>query len=58
MSGPEARRWDTRVLFVERTGRWWWNAWDRVGEVERSGDAATRDEAHAALMDVIGPGPS
>jgi hypothetical protein len=58
MPTSETRCWDTRVLFVERTGRWWWNAWDRVGEVERSGYAATRDEARAALAEAVGPGPS
>lgn len=57
MPASETRRWDTRVLFVERTGRWWWNAWDRVGEVERSGDAATPDEARTALAAAVGTGP-
>ncbi len=51
----EPHRWDTRVVFVPRAGRWWWNAWDPVAEVERSGFADTRDGARAALAGAIDP---
>jgi hypothetical protein len=47
-------RWDTRVLFVERVGRWWWNAWDPVDAVERSGYTDTREQAVDALAETVG----
>lgn len=42
-----------RVLYVERAGHWWWNAWNPACAVERSGCAETREQAHAALAAAV-----
>jgi hypothetical protein len=53
MQEPDRYGWDTTVVFVERQGRWWWNAWNPVDEVERSGFADTREEAADAVARAV-----
>lgn len=48
MHSRESCGWDTSVVFVERVGQWWWNAWNATREVERSGYAETCAAARAA----------
>jgi hypothetical protein len=45
--------WDTRVVFIERHGRWWWNAWLAATETELYGFADSREEATRAMYQAI-----
>jgi IS1 family transposase len=51
--------WDTRVVFIERQQRWWWNAWHESTSTELYGFAGSREEASQAMYQAIeraGPG--
>jgi hypothetical protein len=45
--------WDTRVVYIERHRRWWWNAWLASTETELYGFASSREEAARAMYQAI-----
>jgi hypothetical protein len=45
--------WDTRVVFLVASQRWWWNAWRASTSTELYGFAGSREEAWQALEDAI-----
>lgn len=45
--------WDTRVVFIERRQRWWWNAWRESTSTELYGFASSREEASQAMYQAI-----
>lgn len=45
--------WDTRVVFIERQQRWWWNAWRESTATELYGFAGSREEATQAMYRAI-----
>jgi hypothetical protein len=45
--------WDTRVVYIERRQRWWWNAWLAAMETELYGFADSREEATRAMYQAI-----
>ena len=45
--------WDTRVVFIERQQRWWWNAWRESTSTELYGFAGSREEASQAMYQAI-----
>jgi hypothetical protein len=45
--------WDTRVVYIERHQRWWWNAWLAAMETELYGFADSREEATRAMYQAI-----
>jgi hypothetical protein len=53
MSAPRSHRWDTRVVFVERQQRWWWNAWREATATELYGFAHSQEEASQAMYRAI-----
>ncbi|WP_433282138.1 hypothetical protein ACQPZA_16890 [Pseudonocardia xinjiangensis] len=58
---PWNRPWDTCVIYVERRGRWWWNAWRASTTTELHGFADTEEEAREAMTSAIqqaGPSPA
>jgi hypothetical protein len=38
--------WDTRVVWIEKRRRWWWNAWNAAIQTELHGFADSQDAAH------------
>lgn len=55
-----ALSWDTRVVFIERQQRWWWNAWLESTETELFGFADSQEAAYRAMQVAIreaGSGP-
>jgi hypothetical protein len=46
------RPWDTRVVYVEKRQRWWWNAY-LPERIELSGFADSEEEAREALARAI-----
>jgi hypothetical protein len=50
---PPSMRWDTRVVFVERRQRWWWNAWRASTATELYGFADSQEEATQAMYRAI-----
>jgi hypothetical protein len=53
--------WDTRVVYIERRQRWWWNAWRACTSTELSGFADSQEEATRAMYQAIeeaGPSPA
>jgi hypothetical protein len=54
MSAPWSRRvWDTRVVYVEKRQRWWWNAWRQSTSTELYGFADSQEEANRAMYQAI-----
>ena len=47
------RTWDTRVVFIEKRQRWWWNAWRQSTLMELYGFADSREEATRAMYQAI-----
>jgi hypothetical protein len=45
--------WDTRVVYIQRHQRWWWNAWLAATETELDGFAASQEEATRAMYQAI-----
>lgn len=45
--------WDIRVVYVERKGRWWWNAWRAATSTELYGFADSQPDAWAAMNAAI-----
>jgi hypothetical protein len=45
--------WDTRVVYVERRQRWWWNAWLASTATELYGFADSREDASRAMYQAI-----
>jgi hypothetical protein len=45
--------WDTRVVYIERHQRWWWNAWLAATETELYGFAASQEDATRAMYRAI-----
>jgi hypothetical protein len=45
--------WDTRVVYIERHQRWWWNAWLASTETELYGFADSQEEATQAMYQAI-----
>jgi len=55
------RAWDTRVVFVVRRQRWWWNAWRPSTCTELHGFADSQEEAAQEMYRAIeeaGPPPA
>jgi hypothetical protein len=50
---PSAMRWDTRIVFIEKRGRWWWNAWRASTATELYGFAASREDATRDMYQAI-----
>lgn len=46
--------WDTRVVYIERRQRWWWNAWLAATETELWGFADSQEAAYRAMQVAIG----
>jgi hypothetical protein len=51
------RWWDTRVVFIESKGRWWWNAWRARTATELYGFADTQEAARHAMFEAISRAP-
>jgi hypothetical protein len=49
----DLRAWDTRVVFIERQGRWWWNAWRERTATELYGFADSPQAAREAMYRAI-----
>jgi hypothetical protein len=45
--------WDTRVVYIERKQRWWWNAWLASTATELYGFADSEEEASRAMYRAI-----
>jgi hypothetical protein len=45
--------WDTRVVYIERRRRWWWNAWLGSTATELYGFADTQAEAARQMYRAI-----
>jgi hypothetical protein len=45
--------WDTRVVYIERRQRWWWNAWLGATETELYGFADSQESAYRAMQVAI-----
>jgi hypothetical protein len=45
--------WDTRVVFIERRQRWWWNAWLAATDMELFGFADSQEAAYRAMRVAI-----
>lgn len=50
---PSALGWDTRVVFLERRQRWWWNAWLAATDTELYGFADSQEAAYRAMQVAI-----
>jgi hypothetical protein len=50
---PSAPRWDARVVFIEKRGRWWWNAWRASTATELYGFADSPEEARRQMYGAI-----
>ena len=53
--------WDTRVAYIERRQRWWWNAWRESTETELYGFTDSEVEASQQMQRAIehaGPSPA
>ena len=50
---PDLRHWDTRLVFIEKHGRWWWNAWREQTATELYGFADTQQDATRAMYQAI-----
>ncbi|OZM82305.1 hypothetical protein [Pseudonocardia sp. MH-G8] len=46
-------RWDTRVVYIERHHRWWWNAWLASTETELYGFADSEEEAARSMYQAV-----
>jgi hypothetical protein len=56
-----SRLWDTRVVYIERHQRWWWNSWRESTATELYGFADSQEEAAQAMYRAIeqtGPSPA
>lgn len=45
--------WDTRVVFIQRQQRWWWNAWLADTSTELYGFADSEEAAAEAMRQAI-----
>lgn len=45
--------WDTRIVFIQRHQRWWWNAWLASTETELYGFADSQEAAYRAMQVAI-----
>jgi hypothetical protein len=45
--------WDTRVVYIQRHQRWWWNAWLGSTETELYGFADSQEAATRAMYQAI-----
>jgi hypothetical protein len=45
--------WDTRVVYIERQQRWWWNAWLASTATELYGFADSQEAAYRAMQVAI-----
>jgi hypothetical protein len=50
---PSAFRWDTRVVYIEKRQRWWWNAWRAATATELYGFADSQEEAKREMYQAI-----
>jgi hypothetical protein len=55
MADPFSRvqRWDTRVVFIEKRQRWWWNSWRPSTLTELYGFADSQEDATQAMYRAI-----
>jgi hypothetical protein len=51
--GRQLRAWDTRVAFIEKHKRWWWNAWREATATELFGFADSQEDARQAMYRAI-----
>ena len=49
--------WDTRVVYIERQQRWWWNAWRESTATELYGFADSQESATQAMYQAIEQAP-
>ncbi|GAA1280931.1 hypothetical protein GCM10009609_51150 [Pseudonocardia aurantiaca] len=47
------RVWSTRVVFIQRHRRWWWNAWRESTATELYGFADSQEDASLAMYRAI-----
>jgi hypothetical protein len=45
--------WDTRVVYIQRNQRWWWNAWLASTAMELYGFTDSQEEATRAMYRAI-----
>jgi hypothetical protein len=45
--------WDTRVVYIQRHQRWWWNAWLAATDTELFGFADSQEAAYRAMQVAI-----
>jgi hypothetical protein len=45
--------WDTRIVYIERHQRWWWNAWLAATETELYGFADSQETAYRTMQQAI-----
>jgi hypothetical protein len=50
---PSAARWDTRVVYIAKRQRWWWNAWREATRTELYGFAVSREDATQDMYQAI-----
>jgi hypothetical protein len=50
---PSALRWDTRVVYIEKCNRWWWNAWRESTATELYGFAGSPEQARREMHQAI-----
>jgi hypothetical protein len=58
---PSSLSWDTRVVYIEKHGRWWWNAWRASTATELYGFAESEEEAARQMywaIEQAGPSPA
>jgi hypothetical protein len=51
--GQMRAAWDTRVVFVQKQRRWWWNAWREATATELYGFADSQEAASQAMYQAI-----
>ena len=50
---PSSHRWDTRVVYIEKQRRWWWNAWLAASATELYGFADSQEDASRDMYQAI-----
>jgi hypothetical protein len=49
------REWDTRIVWIERRQRWWWNAWRESTSTELWGFADSQLDALRGMTAALRP---
>jgi hypothetical protein len=50
---PSALYRDTRIVYIEKRRRWWWNAWRASTATELYGFADSREQAQRQMFEAI-----